>query len=132
MQSKASQSSARETLRKARAHAGHAGAPGGDVPSRERWPRVPGYDLVDVVGQGGMGVVYEGLQQGTGRRVAIKMLHTGAMGKRREALARRLEREVELVARLAHPGIVSLIGGGEAEDGPYLVMEFVDGVPLHE
>ncbi len=101
----------------------------GAAPPTE-FPELAGYDIVDVLGRGGMGVVYEAYQQSTGRRVAIKfMLQATA---RSEAARRRFEREVELVARLQHPDIVAVIDSGIDRDRYYYVMEYVDGRALDE
>ncbi|RMH24980.1 MAG: hypothetical protein D6693_09435 [Planctomycetota bacterium] len=93
-------------------------------------PEIEGYDLIDMLGKGGMGVVYEAYQRSTGRRVAIKvMLGTAAAS---ETGRRRFEREVELIARLQHPGVVSIIDSGVHKRRWFYVMEYVDGVPLDE
>jgi tetratricopeptide (TPR) repeat protein/predicted Ser/Thr protein kinase len=103
------------------------GGQGEDVPEL---PQVAGYDIVDFVDAGGMGLVYEAYQCSTGRRVAIKVLRDIASS--REAARRRFEREVELVARLQHPHLVSVIDAGIHRDRYYLVMEFIEGRPLDE
>ena len=94
----------------------------------EELPQLEGYDIVKLVGQGGMGRVYEAFQQSTGRRVAVKFLleYTSAT----EDARHRFEREVELVVRLEHPNIVSVIDSGILKGRYYYVMEFVDGQPL--
>jgi serine/threonine protein kinase/WD40 repeat protein len=83
------------------------------------------------LGAGGMGVVYEVLQDHPRRAVALKLLHPGLAGPR---LLRRFEREGELLARLEHPGIARIYGAGEVatELGaqPWLAMELVRGAPL--
>jgi len=83
------------------------------------------------LGRGGMGLVYlarraDGHFQ---KQVAIKLVHTAGTSELRE----RLRREREILAALEHPGIARLLDGGETSDGaPYLVMEYVDGLPLNE
>jgi tetratricopeptide (TPR) repeat protein/predicted Ser/Thr protein kinase len=91
-------------------------------------PRIDGYDLVGCLGRGGMGVVYEGYQQATGRRVAVKFLLDAAVAG--EAARKRFEREVEVVAGLQHPGIVSIIDSGVRRGRYFYVMEYVEGRPL--
>jgi len=93
-------------------------------------PEIEGYDLIDILGKGGMGVVYEAYQQSTGRRVAIKFMLGPAAAT--EAGRRRFEREVELIARLQHPGVVSIIDSGVHRRRWYYVMEYVDGAPLDD
>ncbi|HLP83443.1 MAG TPA: serine/threonine-protein kinase [Phycisphaerales bacterium] len=91
--------------------------------------RVGGYDIRGVIGQGGMGVVYEAMQDSPRRRVAIKMLSTTA--PTRTALTR-FRREAEMLGKLKHPGIAQVF---EAATDPtsgaaFFAMEFVDGPPL--
>lgn len=92
-----------------------------------RFPEVPGYDLVDEIGRGGMGVVYEAYQRSTGRKVAIKFMR--GLGR---DLSLRFEREIDLLARLSIPGVVAVIDSGVHNGRWYYVMEHVDGVPLDQ
>ncbi len=110
------------------------GAPGDDgasAPGHEEpieLPEIEGYDIIDIVGRGGMGAVYEAYQRSTGRRVAVKMmLETLGAGERTR---RRFEREVELVARLQHPNIVSVLDSGVQRGRYFYVMEFIEGRTL--
>jgi serine/threonine protein kinase len=88
-------------------------------------PRIPGVDLLEVIGSGGSGVVYRGRQAAFDRDVAVKVARhvDGADG----APAARWEREVAAVGRLSnHPNIVPVFDAGITEDGsPYLVMPHV-------
>jgi len=93
-------------------------------------PKIDGYGLVGCLGRGGMGVVYEGYQEATGRRVAVKFLLDAAVAG--EAARKRFEREVEVVAGLQHPGIVSIIDSGVRRGRYFYVMEYVEGKPLDE
>lgn len=92
------------------------------------FPVIEGYDIIDLIGRGGMGAVYEALQQSTGRRVAVKLMLERAGAT--EAARRRFEREVELIARLHHPGIVSVLDSGLHRGRYFYVMEHVEGQPL--
>ncbi len=109
-----------------------AGSLGGDsiIGMSTRLPSVEGYDIVRCIGHGGMGVVYEGVQQATGRRVAIKFLLELTHGS--ENARHRFEREVEVVARLQHPGIVRIIDSGVRKGRYFYVMDFVGGKPMDE
>ncbi|MEM7053339.1 MAG: serine/threonine-protein kinase [Pseudomonadota bacterium] len=84
------------------------------------------------IGRGGMGLVLEG-RRADGqfdKRVAIKLLDPVVVGPN---LARQLEHELRMLASLSHPAIAQLLDGGVGEDGvPYLVMEYVDGVPIQQ
>lgn len=84
--------------------------------------------LVRQIGEGGQAVVHEALQSGTGRRVAVKMLHAGAHAP--AAQRARFEQEAHLVARLEHENIVRVIGTSWRANVPCLVMELVEGQPL--
>ena len=90
-------------------------------------PKIPGYQIVAVLGEGGMGTVYEAEQQAPRRRVAIKILH----GRSMTALVR-FQAEAEIMARLDHPGIARVLEAGEADGPPFLVMEHVDGTTLEK
>jgi serine/threonine protein kinase len=96
----------------------------------ERPPgKVGPFALLDVLGEGGMGVVYLAEQQyPVRRRVALKLLKQGQGEHSRVA---RLEAECQTLASLSHPGIAQLYEAGTSEDGrPYFVMEHVDGGPI--
>jgi tetratricopeptide (TPR) repeat protein len=88
------------------------------------------YRLVRRVGEGGMGEVYEALRTDAAfdQRVAVKVIRGGA-GSR--ALVERFQQERQILAALEHPGITRITGGGVTDEGsPYLVMDFVAGVPI--
>jgi serine/threonine-protein kinase len=89
------------------------------------------YKVVRLLGEGGMGAVYEGEQQlGTTRRkVAVKMLHPHL--SRDPKIKARFEREVGTVAELEHPNTIHVYDFGANEDGIlYIVMEFLQGKSL--
>jgi tetratricopeptide (TPR) repeat protein len=90
-------------------------------------PRVPGYEILRELGEGGMGVVYLARQVGLKRLVALKMIRT-ARGSRK--LRARFRREAESVARLQHPNIVQIHEVGEAGGEPFLSLEYVEGTSL--
>lgn len=87
------------------------------------------YELLRLLGVGGMGFVYLAGQLGLGRRVAVKMLY--AERTRDRTSVKRFQREAHALASLAHPGIVRVIDYGDLDGrNPYLVMEQVLGPPL--
>ncbi len=87
---------------------------------------IPGYTDLCELQRGGQGVVYRAIQAETQRVVAIKLLLNGLFSTERQRA--RFLREIELAARLRHPNIVTVFGGGEYNGHHFCVMEFVDGV----
>lgn len=86
------------------------------------------YRLDQLIGRGGMAAVWSATDTVLGRSVAVKRLHAGLLAD--EEHAERFRREARLVARLSHPNLVHLLDRGEDPEGPYLVMELVDGENL--
>jgi serine/threonine-protein kinase len=100
-----------------------------ETPERETPKhRIPGYRLVEKLGQGSMGTVYKGVQRSLNRVVAIKVMPP-ELG-RNVNFVRRFLREARAVAKLNHPNIVSGIDVGEIGGWRYFVMEFIDGVTV--
>ncbi|QDU83416.1 Serine/threonine-protein kinase PrkC [Planctomycetes bacterium Pla163] len=89
------------------------------------------YRVIDRIGAGGMGVVYEAEQSSPRRRVALKLIHPGHLTTER---VQRFEREARILARLSHPGIAQVYEAGSFDAGrgsqPFFAMELVDGVDL--
>ena len=86
------------------------------------------YQLDHLIGRGGMAAVWSATDVVLGRPVAVKRLHPGMLAD--EEHAERFRREALLVARLSHPNLVHLLDRGEDAEGPYLVMELVEGENL--
>src|SRR5437773_1901770 len=86
---------------------------------------VPGYEVLGVLGRGGMGVVYQVRHLALKRIVALKMILAGGHAGPRELARFRIE--AEAVARLQHPNIVQIHEVGEAGGHPYCALEFVEG-----
>ncbi|MBL8190188.1 MAG: protein kinase, partial [Acidobacteria bacterium] len=101
-------------------------------PGYEQGRRIGPYRIVSEIGQGGMGAVYlaERADDAYEKRVAIKMVWPGGI---RSEINRRFNIERRVLAALEHPNIARLLDGGVTEDGwSYVVMEYVDGVPITE
>ncbi len=96
----------------------------------ERPDRVGEYRIVRELGRGGMGVVYEAIQESLGRRVALKLL-TG-LAANDTKMIERFGREARAAASLSHPGIVQVHGVGQEDGLHYIAMEFVDGASLSD
>ncbi len=86
------------------------------------------YELLDVLGRGGMGVVYRARQQHLDRIVAVKMIRSGMLAG--EAEVRRFYTEAQAAARLHHPGIVSVYQFGQRGGHHFFSMEYVEGTDL--
>ena len=87
------------------------------------------YEVTEVLGQGGMGIVYKAVDPGIGRKVAIKMM-TGGFAENPDLL-KRFQREAQSAGTLQHPNIVIIYELGTHENGnPYMAMEFIDGESL--
>ncbi len=92
--------------------------------------RVGNLVILEELGRGGMGIVHRGYDLALRRPVAVKTLLAPAEN---EQARRRFEREARSAARLRHPAIIAVHEVGCLSDGrPYLVMDLVDGVSLHE
>ena len=91
------------------------------------------YRVTRILGQGGMGTVYEAEQDSPRRRVALKVIRAGLASRE---LFKRFERESQALGRLQHPGIAQVYEAGTADTSlgsqPYFAMEFIEGLPLKE
>ena len=91
----------------------------------------PNYDVLGMIGEGGMSIVYKARHQMLNRLVAIKMLHSHLM--RDEMQIRRFRQEAQALFVLEHPNIVSVRDFGTTEAGaPYLIMDYLEGKSLSE
>ncbi len=110
---------------------GAAGAAARAVPSGVTPLQIGRYRILGLIGQGGMGTVYEAEQQRPQRIVALKVIKAG---KSSPELIRRFEQEAQALGRLQHPGIGQIYEAGTAETGdgpqPFFAMELVAGRPL--
>lgn len=88
------------------------------------------YVLDEIIGSGGMGVVFGGRDRRTGAKVAVKRLHERFVDDPQRRLG--MAHEVRAMARLNHPGVVRVLDFGFELGSPYVVMERIDGRPLSE
>lgn len=89
---------------------------------------VPGYRIIQTIGQGGMGVVYEAQQENPNRRVALKVIKNASMSRQ---LMRRFENEAFVLGQLRHPGVAHIYESGRVEVNgrvqPFFAMELIEG-----
>lgn len=92
-------------------------------------PEIPGYEIQELIGQGGMGVVYRALDTKLKRSVALKMMRSAGLDSSNLA---RFQAEAQAVAKLQHPNVVQIFEVGEHDGEPYLALEYVDGLTLSD
>src|SRR5262249_35826051 len=90
--------------------------------------QVPGYDILGLLGKGGMGVVYKARQVGLNRLAALKVIRAGAHAD--EGDLARFRTEAEAIARLSHPNIVQVHEAGPHDGMPFFALEFCGGGAL--
>ena len=88
------------------------------------------YYLKRIIGEGGMGIVYEGLHQKLGIKIAVKFLRADLNFN--EETLHRFENEAKVAASVGHKNIVQIVDMGAHRSVPYFVMEFLEGEPLDE
>jgi serine/threonine protein kinase len=99
-----------------------------DQPAAGQPVRLRDYELLELLGQGGMGAVYKALHLRLGKVVALKVLPARRLADAHAAS--RFDREMKAVGKLDHPHIVRATDAGEVAGMRYLVMEFVEGLDL--
>ncbi len=104
-----------------------------DVPSGKvarHVPNIEGYRITGVLGQGGMGIVYQAVQTKLNRAVALKVL-PAIVSTASPSAVLRFKREATAAARLHHTNIIPIYDFGESRDGYYYAMEVISGHPLN-
>lgn len=92
-------------------------------------PLVPGFELIERIGRGGMGEVYKAERTSDQKLVALKLLQAQLADD--SAFRRRFDREISLAKTVDHPNVVRVLGSGKTEDGrPFLEMDLVEGQNL--
>src|SRR4029077_9044814 len=107
-----------------------------DIPALRRitegpWTRIGPYKLLQLIGEGGMGVVYMAEQEKPiRRRVALKVIKAGMDT---DQVVARFEAERQALAPMDDPNVARVLDAGATESGrPFFVMELVNGVPITE
>ena len=88
------------------------------------------YEILDIIGKGGMAIVYKAFDHRLGRNVAVKVLKDDYALD--EEFRRRFQNESQAVAMLSHPNIVSVYDMGRSGETEYIVMELVEGINLKQ
>lgn len=99
-------------------------------PAKDQQEVFAGYEIIEEVAQGGMGIIYRAQKTTTGQIVALKVLRE-AYRSSPEAKTR-FAREAQTLNRLKHKNIVSVLDVGIENEVPYFTMDFVEGVPLSQ
>jgi WD40 repeat protein len=96
----------------------------------QTWPKIPGYEVLEEIGRGGMGVVYLARQVSLNRLVALKMILSGVHASNAELV--RFHAEAKTIARLEHAHIVQIHEIGTHDGQPFLCLEYVSGGSLDQ
>jgi non-specific serine/threonine protein kinase/serine/threonine-protein kinase len=100
----------------------------GDDSELKAGQKLDGYEILALVGEGGMGEVYRARDAELGREVAVKVVKRGLSTA---DVLRRFRHEEQILATLNHPSIARLFGAGKTVEGlPYFVMEYIEGQPV--
>src|SRR5918997_1937048 len=91
---------------------------------------IPGYQILEKIGKGSMGVVFKARQESVDRIVAVKIL-LDALAQNKEFI-KRFDREAKIAARLSHNNIVNAIDAGEHDGRHYFVMEYIEGFTIKD
>ncbi|MHC4439716.1 MAG: serine/threonine protein kinase, partial [Planctomycetota bacterium] len=94
-------------------------------------PQLDGYEILEFLGAGGMGIVWCAKQLGTNRQVALKVLNQSFLKSKGKAKIR-FEREVTIAARLEHPSIARVYESGIHKNHYFYVMELIHGEALNQ
>jgi len=107
------------------------GAQGASFPSLEELEALhPDLEIKEVLGEGGMGMVYRARQRNLDRDIALKVLRTDITAE--SGFAERFEREARTMARLSHPNIVTVHASGHSDSHYFLILELVEGGNLRQ
>lgn len=94
------------------------------------YPDIPNHTDFQLIGRGGMGIVYSAIQRPTDRTVAVKIINHFAQFSAESTMRDRFANEVRALAKVRHPGFIPIYEVGECSHGPYFTMEYVAGETL--
>lgn len=95
-----------------------------------RLPDIAGFEIIEELGRGGMGVVYKALELSSRRLVAIKLIRDGALADSQQRARFRIE--AEAASRMRHPNIVAIHAVGDQDGQPFYAMDFIAGGSLEK
>src|SRR5919112_854210 len=101
-----------------------------EVGETSRKFEVPGYQILEKIGKGSMGVVFKARQESVDRIVAVKIL-LDALAQNKEFI-KRFDREAKIAAKLSHNNIVNAIDAGDVDGHHFFVMEYVEGITIKD
>jgi tetratricopeptide (TPR) repeat protein len=102
-----------------------------EIPPLSRGENVGRYVIVDIIGRGGMGIVYKAYDPDLDRRIALKLLRPRVTDAESHTSGRdRLLREAQALAQLSHPNVVAVYDVGTVDDDVFVAMELVEGATL--
>ncbi len=101
-----------------------------EVAESNRKFEIPGYEIIEKLGKGSMGIVYKARQTSVDRIVAVKIL-LDALAQNKEFI-KRFDREAKIAAKLSHNNIVNAIDAGEVNHYHFFVMEYVEGSTIKD
>lgn len=90
------------------------------------------YEIKEIVGKGSASIVYKAYDPYIKRYVAIKTLKKDLIDEYEEEFSQRFYKEAQIAGTLNHPNIAIIYDAGEYEDGSYICMEYIDGIPLNK
>ena len=100
---------------------------------KTNFPNIKGYEIISLLGQGGMGSVFLAKEKSSSRQVAIKVISGSIADSTANEAVVRFKREIKVCASFAHPYVTKIYDGGVQSDGSlYLVMEYIQGKSLLE
>jgi serine/threonine protein kinase len=110
----------------------HGAPPAPATSALGRGDRLGRYVIIDLLGSGGMGVVYTAYDPDLDRRVALKLLRPDRGPSWGETGRLRLLREAQAIARLSHPNVIAVYDAGSFGDQVFVAMEFIEGGTLRQ
>ncbi len=94
--------------------------------------KISKYEIKNILGKGSVGIVYKAYDPYIKRFVALKVLKKDLIDEYEEEFSKRFYKEAQIAGTLKHPNIALIYDAGEYEDGSYICMEYINGIPLNK